>query len=124
DLLDTPGYGRARYAVQLGVETKVLFRSEILVQRRVLEDEPDPAPHFELLGRDVEPRDRRRSGRRTQKRAQDVDRRRLPGTVRTEEPEDLAGGDVEADAPNCFELVVRLRQLAHGDDRSIPVAAA
>ncbi len=42
---------------------------------------------------------------------QDLDGRGLPRAVRAEEPEDLAGGDLEADAAERFHVPVGLAQI-------------
>ena len=46
---------------------------------------------------------------------QDLDRRRLPRAVRSEEPEDLARLDVEVDSPDGLVLAVGLAQRADRD---------
>ena len=48
-------------------------------------------------------------------RAEHVDRRRLAGAVGPEEPEDLAGGDLEADAAHRLDLVEGLAQVVDLD---------
>ena len=42
---------------------------------------------------------------------QDLDGRGLARAVRAEEPEDLAGGDLEADAAERLHVAVRLAQI-------------
>lgn len=41
-LVQAPPDLRPRHAVELGVEAEVLLRGEVVVERGVLEDEPDP----------------------------------------------------------------------------------
>ena len=48
---------------------------------------------------------------------EDLHRRRLSGPVRPEEPEHLALGDLEADAPQRLDPVVGLPEIT-GDDRA------
>src|SRR5207248_2805187 len=48
---------------------------------------------------------------------EDLDRRRLAGSVRAEQAEDLARTELELDALQRFELTVRLRQSVNADDR-------
>ena len=64
---------------------------------------------------------------------EDLDRRRLAGAVRAEEPEDLAGRDLEVDAAHGLVVPVGLVQVADADDwlfaavpctRSHPMLAA
>ena len=50
------------------------------------------------LGRDVEAEDPRLAARRQQQRGEDLDQRRLAGAVGPEQPEELAGRDLEVDA--------------------------
>src|SRR5438067_10039617 len=47
----------------------------------------------------------------------DLNRRRLAGSVRAEQAEDLARTELELDALQRFELAVRLRQAVNADDR-------
>src|SRR5207302_1601078 len=47
-----------RHAIELTVEAKVLFSSEIGVQCGLLKNEPDPAPHRRAVDADVVPGDR------------------------------------------------------------------
>ena len=53
---------------------------------------------------------------------EDLDGRRLAGAVRAEQPEDLAGGDLEADAADGLDLAVRLAQAADLDRGSFTAA--
>src|SRR3954467_15360082 len=94
---------------------EVLVGSEVLVERRVLEDKPDVAAYGAPLAADVVAGDRRRAACRSGQRAEDLDRRRLAGSVGTEEPEDLAGLHVEADTVDRREVAVALRQAGHTD---------
>jgi hypothetical protein len=46
---------------------------------------------------------------------EDLDRRRLAGAVRAEEPEDLAGAHLEVDPRNRLDTVVRLHEALDAD---------
>jgi hypothetical protein len=81
----------ARHAVELGVQAQVLLGGQVAVERRVLEDQADVAPHLVAFCVDVVAGDRGRAAARAHERAQHVDRRRLAGAVGAEEAEDLAG---------------------------------
>jgi hypothetical protein len=85
-------------AVEDRVEANVLLAGQVPVEARALEDDPDPAADRARLADDVEPVDARHPRGRREGGGQDGDRRRLPGAVRTEEREELAGAHVEADA--------------------------
>ena len=106
-------------AVELGVQAQVLLGGQVAVERRVLEDEADVAADVVALAR-------RRRGRRrarcppvgSRERAEHVDRRRLAGAVGPEEAEDLAGGDLEADAAHGLDLAEGLAQVVDLDRRS------
>ena len=87
-----PATRRARHPVQLGVQAQVLLGRQIAVERRVLEDEADVAPHVVAFAHDVVPGDVRRAAARPHERAEHADRRRLARPVGPEEAERLAGG--------------------------------
>ncbi len=67
---------------------------------------------------DVVAGDRNRTPRRRDDAGEAAQRRRLAGAVRADEPEDLAGADVERDVAHGGEVAVELRQLANGDHRA------
>src|SRR6476646_9890904 len=64
-----------------------------------------PAEHLDLAGRALAIA------------LEDLDRRRLAGTVRPEEGDDLAARDVEVDPPDCLVARVGLPQAAYADRR-------
>ena len=98
----------ARHAVELGVQAHVLLGGQVGVERRVLEDEADVAPHRVALAVDVEAGDDRRAAGRRDERAEHRDRRRLAGAVGAEEAEDLTRRDLEVDPAHGLDLAVAL----------------
>ena len=112
-----------RDAVELGVELEVLLGGQVLVEGLVLEDEADASPHSQPVGRPR--RTRRRAARPAvgaMQRAQHRDRRRLAGAVGPEEPERLAGCDVERDPAHGLDVVVALDEVGDLDCRGVPVS--
>ena len=105
----------ARRRVVAGEERVRLAHREVRPHARLLEHDADPlAPaaaralrvlaehgHVAAVARPVA--------------LEDLDRRRLAGAVRAEEPEDLALGDLEAHAAQRLVGAVRLAQLVDGD---------
>ena len=92
-------------AVELGEVAQVVERREPLVQPAVAaEDVPDPLAHPVRVVDDVASEDERLPRRRDQQRDQHLDRRRLAGAVRPEQPEELALLDLEADAADGLDL--------------------
>ena len=102
----------ARHAVQLGVDQQVLLDAQLEVARHRLRNDADRAPHVIRLLDDVEAADERGAGRRRKQRDEHPDQRGFAGAVRTEQPEDLALLDGEADAVDGGEVAELL------DDRS------
>ena len=70
------------------------------------------------LADDVVAGDERAAAGRARERAQHVDRGRLAGAVRAEEPEDLAGGHLEAHSAHRLDRVEGLVQVVDLDRRS------
>ena len=108
---------RARHAIELGVQTHVLLGGQIGVECRVLEDQPDIAPHGVALGVHVEAGDGGAAAGRLDQRAEHRDGGRLAGPVWAQEAEDLAGRDLEVDPAHGLDLAVALGEAAHGDGR-------
>jgi hypothetical protein len=73
---------------------------------------------LEIAGRqraayDVVPAERGAAARRHDRRREHPDRRRLAGPVRAEQPEDLAGLDLEVDALDRLDATgIRLREMS------------
>ena len=92
-------------AVELREVAEVVERGQPLVEAPVApEDVPDPLPHPVGVLHDVVPQDARLPRRGEEQRDQHLDRRRLAGAVRAEEPEELALADLEADAAHRLDL--------------------
>src|SRR5260370_5460664 len=98
--------------VQVGVETQVLLRCQVVVQGGVLEHQADVAAHGVAFLCDIvacHPGGTRGGIRQG---AQDLDRGGLAGAVRAEKPERLPGFDFEVDAADGIDLAVLLGQRA------------
>ena len=104
-------------AVDGDVEADVLLAREMLVDARVLEDDPDVATDAFRIRIEVVTGDRDRAARLGERRGQDRDRGGLARAVRPEEGEQLAGCDIEADVVDGRGggLLVLLRQVSDGD---------
>ena len=85
-------------AEEAAVVVEVLPDRERAVERVRLRDDPDPALRRGRVGADVDPGDERAAAGGDDGGRQHPDRRRLAGPVRAEQPEELAGLDLEIDA--------------------------
>src|SRR4029077_4433186 len=106
-----------RLPVVPGEELEALADGQVRIHRRRLEDDADalaPAQASPLRVL-VEHGDRAAVARSVA--LEDLDRRRLPGAVRTEQAEYLARLDLEVDAAQCLVRAVRLVQVADRDRR-------
>ena len=115
DLADSLLPGRGRHAVDEAVELQVLARRELVVERGVLEDQADAAPHLVGLAGDIDAGDLDLPGGGLEQGAEDADGGRLAGAVGPQEAKDLTLRDIEVDAPNRLDLAVLLDQTAHLD---------
>src|SRR5204863_9346111 len=88
---------RSRDAVEHAVQVHVLVRRQLLIQAWILKDDPEQAPDVRGVRGGIQPVDLNRPARRYEQRRQHLDRRGLPGAVRTEEGEDFAGLHIERD---------------------------
>ena len=106
-------------AVDRDVETDVLLAREVLVDARVLEDDPDVATDGRRVPVEVVAGDRDRPARLAERRRQDRDRRRLARPVRAEEGEQLTRSYVEADVVDgrLGRLPVTLDEVLDANDR-------
>jgi len=84
-----------RQPVKQPLKTQQLGAGLTRVERRVLQGHADAQADGSGVVDDVEPGDRGLAAGGREQRAQHPHHRRLAGTVRTEEPVDLPGGDVE-----------------------------
>ena len=105
--LGDTGRNRPRLEVeQLREEAEVLGCGQALVEGRRFGEDAGPCPDL-VAGLDrIEAQHPDRPGARFQQAVQDPDRRRLPGTVMTEQPHDVAPGDLEGqvvDRPHLAE---------------------
>ena len=115
---------RIGHLVQVGEALEVLEDAQAQVQPRRLGHDRDPAPDLDaVLGRQRDPGHRRRARGRFDQRAERPHRRRLAGTVRPEEAEDLAASDLERDvveraavAEGLGEAADRQRWISVGHD--------
>ena len=122
--------GRA-HPVQPGVVDDLLAGPGVGVGGAALRDVADPAAHADRVGDQVAAGDRGGAGGGLEQRGQHAQRRRLAGAVGAEEADDLPGLDVEVDADDGVDLLLRLRKvrasprawitrdsIAQGTDRS------
>ncbi len=100
-----------------GEEPHGLARGQVVGERARLQLDADPALHTGWIGEHVDPSHGGRSTVRFSEPFQDLDSRRLPRSVRTEETEDLARFDEEADPADRFDLAVALPQVTDLHDR-------
>ena len=106
-----------RAVVEDPEELDDLLRRVVLGERARLELHADTALDPGRIAGHVDAGDRGGTGVRVAQPFEDLDRRRLPSPVRTEEPEDLAFRHREADAADGLDLTVPLAKVGHGDDR-------
>ena len=99
------------------MEADVLLGSEVLVEARPLEDDPDLASYHARLANDIAPVDGRASTGRGKGRREDRDHGCLPRPVRPEQDEELAGLDLERDAVDgvLLGLLVALDEIFDAD---------
>ena len=83
----------------------------------LLQDDADPLPERPLRAARVEAEHRHLARVALPVALQDLDGRRLAGSVRPQQAEDLARGDLEVDPTNRLDAVVRLPQASDRDRR-------
>ena len=117
----------AAHALQATLEDQVLAPRRLAVDARGLRDVPDRAPHGSRFASDVVACDGRAPGIGPRQRREDADGRRLSGSVRAEQPEDLSLGDRETDPVERLDCPSVGLLEAVDDDRvhrsSVPAAA-
>ncbi len=109
---------RLRAAVQsvgAGEEIEVLGDRELAVERKFLRHVADVLARRGARPAQVEAGDAQRSGSGGQKPAQHAERRRLARAVRTEQAEDLAATNFEADVIDRREGAELAHQVVHLD---------
>ena len=99
------------HAVQLALETQVLAPRRLDIDARALCDDANrPADAIGLRG-DVDPGDDRPPLVRLRQRGEDLDRGRLAGAVRAEQPEDRPRLDGEREPPQRLHVLgIRLHE--------------
>ena len=119
-LVDPLALPAAGHAVELGEVAQVVVGREPLVEPAVAaEDVADPLAHLVRVPNDVEPEHPRLTARRQEQRDQHLDRRRLAGPVRPEQPEELALADLERDPAHRLDL-----ERAPPDDPGVRLVGA
>jgi hypothetical protein len=96
-------------------EAQVLGHRERAVERRFLEHDADRSAHGHRAASHVVPGDARIALRRPQQRREHVDRRRLAGAVRPEQPEELPCRNLEIERFDGAYVAVALAQAACTD---------
>jgi hypothetical protein len=84
--------------VKAGEHGQIVSRGQQQVGRLLLNDHGNPPSHVQRCADDVVTGDQRPSGSRSQQRRQDLEGRRLPCPVGSQQPEDRSGGNREAEA--------------------------
>ena len=103
----------ARARVVAAEDLEALAHGQVRVERRGLQDDPDPlAPLLRRVGR-ILAEDLHLAGVAVAVALEDLDRGRLSGAVRPEEAEYLAGADLEVDAADRLVGAVALPQAGH-----------
>jgi hypothetical protein len=112
DLLDV-----ARARVEVGEVAQRLARRDVAVHPGRLQDDADALAQRPRALLWVVSEHRHDPARARAVALEDLDGRRLPGAVGPEQAEDLAGGDLEVQAPHGLVLAVGLAQVANEDGR-------
>ena len=99
------------HRAQAGEEDEELARGQRLVEAQVAGQVPDAAPDCDVAAR-VAAEELEASPRRPKQVENQPDRGRLAGPVRPEEPEHLAGRDLEVEVDDAALASVELRQPA------------
>src|SRR6266849_7506820 len=114
-LVDAPVPFVRRNAVDESVELEILAAGQLVVERRVLEDEADPLAHTRRVGGHVDACHPGGAGGGCEQGAENRDGRRFTGAVRPEKPEYLAMADLEVDSAHGLDLFVSLDQAVSLD---------
>ena len=116
ELLDSPLRRRGLDAPQATVQVEVAAAGQGAIDHGVLEDDAAHLARGELLRPHVEAGEPSRAARRPDGRGQHPDRRRFACSVRAQEGEHLARGDLEVDASDRLDAAgVDLAELLHFD---------
>src|SRR4029077_17697267 len=115
-LVDARGRGAPLHTPEASVDVEIAPAGQRAIDGAVLEDDAAGAPGGERIGRDVGAGDARAAARGPDRCRQHADGRRLAGAVGPEQPERLAGRDLEADAVYGLDSTrVGLAKIAHVD---------
>jgi hypothetical protein len=108
--------GRAGAGIEAAEQVDQLCHGQLRIERSRLEADADS--RLELVGMacDVHAEDAYLAAVRLAQTLEDLDGRGLASSVRSEQPEDLAFGDLEVDAGDGLDVAVPLGQAAHPDD--------
>src|SRR5204862_2795166 len=96
---------------------ELLGNGEVLVHGRGLEHDADASAPVEAGVSRIDAEHLYLAAVASPVALQDLDRRRLAGSVRAEQAEDLVRTELEVDTLQRFELAIRLRQAVNADDR-------
>src|SRR4029077_3328422 len=105
----------ARRAVVAGEDRVRLATREVRPQRGLLENDADPFPEVRCRTFRIAAEHAHLTGVAFAVALEDLDRRRLAGAVRPEQPKDLTFIDREVDLPDVLEVPVGLAQAADLD---------
>src|SRR5262249_10345739 len=107
----------ARARVEARPVAQRLPGSHVAVDPARLEDDPDAAAKLDRPSGGIVPQHGYLSAGALPVALEDLYRRGLAGSVRAEQPEDLAAMDVDVDPAHGLELAVALYEVAHLDGR-------
>ena len=102
--------------VEAAEQVQDLDHRQLGVQLGGLEGHPDPLLEGVGLTDRVDAKDLERAAIRLAQALEHLDRGRLAGAVRTEQPEHLAAADLEGDAVDGVDVAVVLANVADADD--------
>ena len=110
--------------IQARVHHHRLTNGQIRLDASRLEDDPDPRPKARALRRRVAAENLHFARVTRAVALEDLDRRRLPGTVRTQQRKDLADRDLEINPAHRLNRPVRLPKPTHAHRKRPPTGTA
>src|SRR5207245_1392758 len=102
-------------AVQARNEAQMLLDSKVLEEMRLVRHEREAALRFDRIQDYVVAVDEDASGGWAQNASKRPERRRFSGAVGADEPDDLAGSDLERKIVDRREISVRAFQIVNGN---------